>query len=63
MVLLLGYTSGIRSSRKLEAACSDIVAFRWLAGGQVPGYRAIAKFRKPGFRSSWTFGRLMGPDS
>lgn len=27
-VLLLGYTSGIRSSRKLEAACSDIVAFR-----------------------------------
>ena len=45
-VLLLGYTSGIRSSRKLEAACSDIVAFRWLAGGQVPAYRAIAKFRK-----------------
>lgn len=45
-VLLLGYTSGIRSSRKLEAACSDIVAFRWLAGGQVPAYRAIAKFRQ-----------------
>ena len=45
-VLLLGYTSGIRSSRKLEAACSDIVAYRWLAGGQVPAYRAIAKFRK-----------------
>ncbi len=45
-VLLLGYTSGIRSSRKLEAACSDIVAFRWLAAGQVPAYRAIAKFRK-----------------
>lgn len=45
-VLLLGYTSGIRSSRKLEAACSDIVAFRWLAGGEVPAYRAIAKFRK-----------------
>ena len=45
-VLLLGYTNGIRSSRKLEAACSDIVAFRWLAGGEVPAYRAIAKFRK-----------------
>ncbi len=28
-VLLLGYTSAIRSSSKLEAACSDIVAFRW----------------------------------
>ena len=45
-VLLLGYTTGIRSSRKLEAACSDVVAFRWLAAGQVPAYRAIAKFRK-----------------
>ena len=45
-VLLLGYTTGIRSSRKLEAACWDIVAFRWLAGGQAPAYRAIAKFRK-----------------
>jgi transposase len=45
-VLLLGYTTGIRSSRKLEAACSDVVAFRWLAGGQVPAYRAIATFRK-----------------
>ena len=32
-VLLLGYTTGVRSSRKLEAACWDIVAFRWLAGG------------------------------
>src|SRR5664280_2419469 len=32
-VLLLGYTTGIRSSRKLEAACWDMVAFRWLAGG------------------------------
>jgi transposase len=45
-VLLLGYTTGIRSSRKLEAACWDIVAFRSLAGGQAPAYRAIAKFRK-----------------
>jgi transposase len=45
-VLLLGYTTGIWSSRKLEAACWDIVAFRWLAGGQAPAYRAIAKFRK-----------------
>ena len=45
-VLLLGYTTEVRSSRKLEAACWDIVAFRWLAGGQAPAYRAIAKFRK-----------------
>lgn len=45
-VLLLDYTTGIRSSRRLEAACRDIVVFRWLAAGQVPAYRAIAKLRK-----------------
>jgi len=45
-VLLLGYTTGVRSSRKLEEACWDEVAFRWLAGGQAPAYRAIAKFGK-----------------
>src|SRR5664280_2984502 len=43
---VMGYTTGIWSSRKLEAACWDIVAFRWLAGAQAPAYRAIAKFRK-----------------
>lgn len=45
-VLLLGYTTGVRSSRKLEEACWDKVAFRWLTGGRAPAYRAIAKFRK-----------------
>lgn len=45
-VLLYGYTTGVRSSRKLEAACVDVVAFRWLAGGQAPDYRSIARFRK-----------------
>ena len=45
-LLIYGYTTGVRSSRKLEAACTDVVAFRWLAGGQVPDYRAIARFRR-----------------
>lgn len=45
-ILLYGYTTGIRSSRKLEAACVDVVAFRWLAAGTAPDYRAIARFRK-----------------
>jgi transposase len=45
-MLLYGYTTGIRSSRKLEAACVDVVAFRWLAAGSAPDYRAIARFRK-----------------
>lgn len=45
-ILLYGYTTGVRSSRKLEAACEDVVAFRWLAAGSAPDYRAIARFRK-----------------
>lgn len=45
-ILLLGYTTGVRSSRKLEAACVDVVAFRWLAAGTAPDYRSIARFRK-----------------
>lgn len=45
-LLLYGYTTGVRSSRGLEKACTDIVAFRWLAAGAAPDYRAIARFRK-----------------
>jgi transposase len=45
-VLLYGYCVGVRSSRKLEAACTDVVAFRWLAGGSGPDYRSIARFRR-----------------
>jgi len=45
-ILIFGYCTGVRSSRKLEAACTDVVAFRWLAAGQVPDYRSIARFRK-----------------
>jgi transposase len=45
-ILLYGYTTGVRSSRKLEAACVDVVAFRWLAAGSAPDFRSIARFRK-----------------
>ncbi|WP_344382955.1 IS1182 family transposase [Georgenia ruanii] len=45
-LLIYGYTTGVRSSRAIEKACTDIVAFRWLAAGAAPDYRAIARFRK-----------------
>ena len=45
-ILLYGYTIGVRSSRAIEVKCSDDVAFRWLAAGAGPDYRAIARFRK-----------------
>ena len=45
-VLLYGYLTGVRSSRKLEAGCVEQVAFRFLAANQTPDHRSIAKFRK-----------------
>lgn len=45
-LLIYGYATGVRSSRKLEAACVDVVAFRWLAAGSAPDYRSIARFRR-----------------
>ena len=45
-LLIFGYTTGVRSSRALEKACVDVVAFRWLAAGVAPDYRSIARFRR-----------------
>ncbi|NMR21582.1 IS1182 family transposase [Cellulomonas fimi] len=45
-LLIYGYTTGVRSSRAIERACIDIVAFRWLAAGTAPDYRSIARFRR-----------------
>ncbi|BAC17105.1 transposase, IS4 family [Corynebacterium efficiens YS-314] len=44
-VMLYGYCTGVRSSRKLETACIDSVAFRWLAAGAGPDFRAFSRFR------------------
>ena len=45
-LLIFGYATGVRSSRKLESACVDVVAFGWLAGGTAPDFRSIARFRQ-----------------
>jgi len=45
-VLVYGYTIGVRSSRAIERRCVDDVGFRYLAGGQVPDFRSIARFRR-----------------
>ncbi|MDV7352139.1 transposase [Rhodococcus oxybenzonivorans] len=54
-ILLYGYTTGVRSSRAIEGICVDDVAFRWLAAGAAPEYRAIARFRE---RHLSEFGHL-----
>ncbi len=44
-LLLYGYTTGVRSSRKIETHCHDDVAFRLLAANTAPDFRSIARFR------------------
>jgi len=44
-LIVYGYTRGVRSSRKLQRACVEDVAFRVLAAGQAPDFRTLAAFR------------------
>ena len=43
---LYGYTNGIRSSRKLAAACYDSISLMWLIGGITPSKSYISDFVK-----------------
>jgi transposase len=45
-LLVYGYATGVFSSRKLERATYDSVAFRFLASNQHPDHDTIANFRR-----------------
>ena len=45
-LLLYGYCIGVSSSRQLERATYEDVAFRVLTGGQHPNYSVISEFRR-----------------
>ena len=45
-LLVYGYATGVRSSRAIERKCVDDVAFRFLAAGQAPDFRSVARFRR-----------------
>ena len=45
-ILLYGYCTGVRSSRAIERACTDVVSFRWLSAQQAPDFRSISRFRE-----------------
>src|SRR3954464_2828140 len=45
-LLLYAYARGIRSSRTIERACEEDVAFRVIAAHQVPDHTTIARFRQ-----------------
>jgi hypothetical protein len=44
-VLLYAYAIGVRSSRQIERRCTEDLAFRVLAGNQLPDHVTIARFR------------------
>src|SRR5436305_12845077 len=45
-LLLYGYSTGVTSSRRIERATYDDVAFRYLAADQHPDHDTIANFRR-----------------
>ena len=45
-LLFYGYASGVFSSRKIEKAPYESIAFRFIAGGLHPDHDPIARFRK-----------------
>lgn len=45
-ILVYGYASGVFSSRKLERATYDSVAFRYIAAGTHPDHDTLATFRR-----------------
>jgi transposase len=45
-ILVYGYATGVFSSRKLERATYDSVAFRFIAGNEHPDHATIATFRR-----------------
>ena len=45
-LLIYGYCLGLRSSRKIERATHEDIAFRVLAGGQHPDHTRISEFRR-----------------
>jgi transposase len=45
-LIFYGYSTGVFSSRKIEASTYDSVAFRFIAGNHHPDHDTIASFRK-----------------
>ncbi len=51
-LIVYGYVSNIYSSRKLETACKENVAFMWLTGMSYPDHNTINRFRGERLKTS-----------
>jgi transposase len=43
-IWLWGFMNGVRSARKLEAACREMLSYRWLSGQQTPDHNTLWRF-------------------
>jgi transposase len=43
-IWLWGFMNGVRSARKLEAACAEMLSYRWLTGQQIPDHNTLWRF-------------------
>jgi transposase len=59
-LLVYGYATGVFSSRKLERATYDAVAFRFFAANDHPDHHTIAAFRKYSLCGCWPQSMQIG---
>jgi len=59
-LLVYGYARGLRSSRKIERACTEDVAFRVICAQDAPDHATLARFRRQHFASGQVMAGLFG---
>jgi len=59
-LLVYGYATGVRSSRRIERACEQDVAFRVICAQDVPDHATIARFRRQHFADGAAVESLFG---
>jgi transposase len=59
-LLVYGYARGLRSSRRIERACAEDVAFRVICAQDAPDHATIARFRREHFADAAAMGDLFG---
>ena len=59
-LLVYGYATGVRSSRRIERACAEDVAFRVICAQDVPDHATVARFRREHFADAAAVEGLFG---